>query len=116
LLASPRSVAFVLMLSAMAALPSFGIDMSLPALSIIGSSLGVSADSAGWTITLFMLGYGIAPPICGPISDRIGRKPVILGAVGVFAVASLGSAVSCSLAELLLGALPREWVVGQQPH
>jgi MFS transporter, DHA1 family, multidrug resistance protein len=89
------------MLSAMAALPSFGIDMSLPALGVIGSSLGVSANSAGWTITLFMLGYGIAPPICGPLSDRIGRKPVILGAVGIFAIASLGSAVSFSLAELL---------------
>jgi MFS transporter, DHA1 family, multidrug resistance protein len=98
---SPHSTAFALMLGAMAALPSFGIDMNLPALSTIGSSLGVSADSAGWTITLFMLGYGVAPPICGPISDRVGRKPVILLAVGVFALASLGAAVSSSLAELL---------------
>jgi MFS transporter, DHA1 family, multidrug resistance protein len=101
LLVSPHSTAFALMLSAIAALPSFGIDMSLPALGIIGSSLGVSADSAGWTITLFMLGYGVAPPICGPVSDRLGRKPVILGAVGLFTVASLGAAVSSSLAELL---------------
>jgi len=98
---SPHSVAFALMLSTMAALPSSGIDMSLPALGVIGSSLGVSTDGAAWTITLFMLGYGLAPPICGPISDRIGRMPLILGAVGVFAVASLGSALSSSLAELL---------------
>ena len=101
MLARPESAAFALMLSAMAALPSFGIDMSLPALSAIGSSLGVNADSAGWTITLFMLGYGIAPPICGPISDRIGRKPLILAAVGLFALASVGAALSTSLAELL---------------
>lgn len=101
MLVSPQSAAFALMLSAMAALPSFGIDMSLPALNVIGSSLGVSGGSAGWTITLFMVGYGIAPPICGPISDRIGRKPVILGAVGIFAAASLGSAVAGSLAQLL---------------
>jgi DHA1 family bicyclomycin/chloramphenicol resistance-like MFS transporter len=99
--ASPDSTAFVLILGALAALPSFGIDMSLPALGAIGSSLGVSADSAGWTISVFMLGYAVAPPICGPISDRIGRKPIMLGAVASFAVASFGCAASHLLSQLL---------------
>ena len=99
---SPHSAAFALMLGALAALPSFGIDMSLPALDAIGDSLGVSADRAGLTISLFMVGYGIAPPFCGPASDRIGRKPIMLGAVALFAAASLGCTVSHSLAELLI--------------
>ncbi|MDB5405350.1 MAG: transporter, family, bicyclomycin/chloramphenicol resistance protein [Rhodospirillales bacterium] len=98
---SPNSAAFALLLGALAALPSFGIDMSLPALDAIGASLGVDADKAGLTISVFMVGYAVAPPFCGPISDRIGRKPIMLGAVAFFAVASLGCTVSHSLAELL---------------
>jgi DHA1 family bicyclomycin/chloramphenicol resistance-like MFS transporter len=89
------------MLGALAALPSFSIDMSLPALNAMGVSLGVSAGNAGLTISLFMLGYAVAPPFCGPVSDRIGRRPIILGAVALFAVASFGCAASHSLAALL---------------
>ncbi len=98
---SPNSVSFALVIGALAALPSFGIDMSLPALGAIGASLGVGADRAGLTISLFMIGYAVAPPFCGPVSDRIGRKPIMLGAVALFAVASLGCTVSQSLATLL---------------
>jgi MFS transporter, DHA1 family, multidrug resistance protein len=98
---SPNGFGFALLLGALAALPSFGIDMSLPALGATGASLGVSADEAGLTISLFMIGYGIAPPLCGPVSDRIGRRPVMLGAVAVFAVASFGCAASPSLSTLL---------------
>lgn len=98
---SPHSFAFALMLGALAALPSFGIDMSLPALDAIGASLGVSAGSAGLTISLFMIGYAVAPPFCGPVSDRIGRKPIVLGAVTLFAAASLGCTFAHALPELL---------------
>jgi DHA1 family bicyclomycin/chloramphenicol resistance-like MFS transporter len=98
---SPHSISFALLIGALAALPSFGIDMSLPALDAMAASLGVSADGAGLTISLFMLGYAVAPPFCGPVSDRIGRKPIMLGALTLFAVASLGCTVSHSLPELL---------------
>lgn len=98
---SPNSTAFALVLGALAALPSFGIDMSLPALGAIGASLGASADRAGLTISLFMVGYAVAPPFCGPVSDRIGRKPITLAAVALFAAASFGCAVSHSLPVLL---------------
>ncbi len=98
---SPNSAAFTLLLGALAALPSFGIDMNLPALGAIGASLGVDADGAGLTMSVFMISFAIGPPLCGPISDRIGRKPVVLGAVALFAVASLGCAAARSLAGLL---------------
>jgi DHA1 family bicyclomycin/chloramphenicol resistance-like MFS transporter len=97
---SPRG-ASTLLLSALAALPSFGIDMSLPALDATGRSLGVGADRVGLTISLFMLGFALAPPVCGPLSDQVGRKPVVLGAVAVFALASLGCATSYGLLGLL---------------
>lgn len=98
---SPQATAHMLLLSALAALPSFGIDMSLPALDATARSLGVGADRAGLTISLFMLGYAIGPPVCGPLSDQIGRKPVMLGALTIFALASLGCATAHRLPGLL---------------
>jgi DHA1 family bicyclomycin/chloramphenicol resistance-like MFS transporter len=50
---------------------------------------------------MFMVGYGVAPPLFGPVSDRIGRRPIVLGAVALFAVASFGCAISRSLSPML---------------
>lgn len=98
---SPRPVTHTLILSALAALPSFGIDMNLPALDATARSLGVGANRAGLTISVFMLGYAVAPPVCGPLSDYVGRKPVVLGALSIFALASLGCATAHGLVGLL---------------
>jgi DHA1 family bicyclomycin/chloramphenicol resistance-like MFS transporter len=48
-----------------------------------------------------MLGYAVAPPVCGPLSDQVGRKPMVLGALSIFALASLGCATAHGLAGLL---------------
>jgi DHA1 family bicyclomycin/chloramphenicol resistance-like MFS transporter len=97
----PTSTAFTLLLGFLVALPSFGIDMSLPALSATGAALQVSPAQAGLTMSLFMIGFAIAPLVYGPASDRYGRKPVILFACLLFAVAALGCATAHSLADLL---------------
>lgn len=97
----PNSMAFTLLLGFLFALPSFGIDMSLPALSATAAALRVAPAQVGFTMSLFMLGFAIAPLLYGPISDRYGRKPVILFACLLFAVASVGCATAHSLAGLL---------------
>lgn len=99
---SSHSIVFTLLVAAIAALPSFGVDMSLPALGAIAASLGVSVDKAGLTISLFMLGYAVAPPLFGAISDQIGRRPIILGAIVLFSAGSLSAAAAPTLATLLL--------------
>jgi MFS transporter, DHA1 family, multidrug resistance protein len=97
----PQSITFTALLGMLVALPSFGIDMNLPALTSIGASFGASAERAGLTMSLFMVGFAVAPPFCGPVSDRIGRKPIVLAAVGLFTAASIGCSVSSSLPMLL---------------
>ncbi len=89
------------MLGFLVALPSFGIDMSLPALTATGAALHVAPARVGLTMSLFMLGFAIAPLAYGPISDRYGRRPVILFACLLFAVAAVGCALARSLAGLL---------------
>ena len=62
----------------MAALPGFTIDMALPALTNTAVSLGVPTHSAGLTISSFMISFGISPLVYGPMSDRYGRKLMVM--------------------------------------
>jgi MFS transporter, DHA1 family, multidrug resistance protein len=97
----PTSIAFTLLMGFLVALPSFGIDMSLPALTETGAALGVAPARAGLMMSLFMLGFAIAPLFYGPASDRYGRKPVVVFACMLFIVAGIGCALARSLPTLL---------------
>jgi DHA1 family bicyclomycin/chloramphenicol resistance-like MFS transporter len=97
----PTSAAFTLLLGFLVALPSFGIDMSLPALTATGAALGVSPARAGLMMSLFMLGFAIAPLVYGPASDRYGRKPVILFGCLLFTAGAVGCTMAHSLGDLL---------------
>ena len=98
----PASLAFTLLLGFLVALPSFGIDMSLPALTATGAALGVAPERAGLMMSLFMLGFAIAPLFYGPASDRYGRKPVVVFACTLFVIAGIGCAFARSLPTLLV--------------
>jgi DHA1 family bicyclomycin/chloramphenicol resistance-like MFS transporter len=97
----PTSTAFTLLLGFLVALPSFGIDMSLPALTSMGAALGVAPERVGLMMSLFMLGFAVAPLFYGPVSDRYGRKPVVVFACMLFAIAGIGCALARSLPALL---------------
>src|SRR5215813_10659205 len=95
-------MAFKLLLSFLVALSSFGIDMSLPALTAMGAALHVAPAQAGLMMSLFMLGFAVAPLFYGPASDRYGRKPVVLFACILFIMGAIGCALAQSLPALLM--------------
>ena len=101
----PQSAAFVVLLGAMSAMPPFATDLALPALGAIGRSLHTAAGTSGLTISLFMAGFTATPLIYGPLSDRFGRKPVLVGGLSGFAAASLLCAVAPSITALLIARL-----------
>src|SRR5580704_1588404 len=98
----PASFAFTLLLGFLAAVPYSGIDINLPALAATSAMLGVSPSEVGLTMSAFMLSLAVAPLFYGPISDRFGRKPVVVFGVALFVVASLACAVAQSLPWLLI--------------
>ncbi|MFC1437117.1 MFS transporter [Streptacidiphilus sp. N1-10] len=73
------------------------------ALPSIGRSLHADAAQLQWTVSAYMLGFASALIIAGHLGDRYGRKPLFLGGVALFALASLASATA-SGAGLLIGA------------
>lgn len=93
----------VALLVAMTAVVALAIDMMLPALDDIAADLGTAHDNdRQYVITAYLLGFGIAQLVYGPLSDAYGRKPVILGALGLFLVATLACMLSQSFETLLL--------------
>lgn len=94
---------FVALSAAIIALGALGIDMMLPALPAIGTRLGAGSP-ADWplVITAFVLGFGLAQPIHGPLADRFGRRPLLIVAMAIYAVTNLVATASGSFDLLLV--------------
>jgi MFS transporter, DHA1 family, multidrug resistance protein len=101
----PESFAFTLLLGLLASIPYSGIDMNLPAFAATGAALGAQPADIGFTISVFMLSLATTPLVYGPISDRYGRRPVVIFGVMLFVVGSLACALAQSLLVLLVGRL-----------
>ncbi|MEL6115941.1 purine nucleoside transporter PunC [Photobacterium sp. SP02] len=76
-------------------------DMYLPAFTAMQADLNTSSSLIGMTLGIFLLGMAIGQLIYGPLSDRLGRKKVLLGAMLLFSLATLGCAMAPNV-EILL--------------
>lgn len=90
----------ILLLGALAACGPLATDMYLPSLPSIAQSFGVSAAAAAMTLTSFMAGFSIGMLLYGPLSDAYGRRPVLLGGIALFTLASIACWFSYSVGEL----------------
>ncbi|BAY30561.1 major facilitator superfamily protein [Nostoc carneum NIES-2107] len=97
----PKSLGFTILLGALSALPPLSIDMGLPAFPQISAALRTSPGTVGLTLSLFMLGFAIAQLGFGPLSDRYGRKPILLAGCGIFALAGAVCATAPSIETLI---------------
>jgi DHA1 family bicyclomycin/chloramphenicol resistance-like MFS transporter len=93
---------FALFLGALAALPPISIDMALPALGAISHSLHVTPGMAQLTLSFFMAGFALSPIAYGPLSDRYGRRPMLLLGLTLFTLGGFACTFSSSLNLLLL--------------
>jgi DHA1 family bicyclomycin/chloramphenicol resistance-like MFS transporter len=98
---SADSLGFILLCGALTAFPAFSIDMSMPAFPAMGASLGTPTARMALTLPTFFAGFATAPLVCGPLSDQVGRRPVLLTSTVGYALTSLGCALSSSLPTLL---------------
>ncbi len=89
-------VELIILLAMMTSLGALTIDLQLPAMPLIVESFGVVASNQQqWIITAYMLGFAVAQIFYGPLSDSLGRKPVLLFGVGIYVLAS----VACLFAD-----------------
>ncbi|MGB0629401.1 MAG: multidrug effflux MFS transporter [Alphaproteobacteria bacterium] len=88
---------FAALLALTTVMSAAGIDGVLPLMPAIGNAFGGNRADVQLTLTMFMLGIAIGQLIHGPISDRFGRKPAIVGGLVVTSVATAGCALSSSI-------------------
>jgi MFS transporter, DHA1 family, multidrug resistance protein len=79
---------------AVTACGTLGMHLIIPALPATAQALDVSAGTVQLTITLYLIGLAIGQLVYGPISDRFGRRPVLLVGLTLFTLAGLGSAAA----------------------
>jgi DHA1 family bicyclomycin/chloramphenicol resistance-like MFS transporter len=94
---APTSRVMLLLLVTMTGVAPISLYMLVPALPVLASSFGRDISIAQMTVSLYMVGLACSQIIMGPLSDRFGRRPVLLGGLGLMVAASLG----CSFAETL---------------
>jgi DHA1 family bicyclomycin/chloramphenicol resistance-like MFS transporter len=90
----------VLVLSA--ALGPFAMHLLVPAIPTLSADLAVPYGTAQLVVSVYLVGFSVAQLVYGPLSDRFGRKPVLLAGVGLFLVASTICAFAPSIETLLL--------------
>lgn len=94
---------FVALIAAMMACNAASIDSMLPALPAIGHALGIESENQRqWIVTSYLLGFGVAQLAYGPLSDRFGRRPVLLWGLGLFVAFSVLATFASSFNLLLI--------------
>jgi DHA1 family bicyclomycin/chloramphenicol resistance-like MFS transporter len=89
-------------MAAIAALPPLAVDMYLPAMPQIATSLGADIATIQNSLSVFLLGFGLGMLSFGPFSDRYGRRPMALIGLTGFMIASLLVTMSTSATMFLL--------------
>ncbi|MBI2768833.1 MAG: multidrug effflux MFS transporter [Burkholderiales bacterium] len=92
----------VLVLSLLLGIQPVTTDLYLPALPALTEGFGAPLSQAQLTLTSLLLAFGISQLVWGPLSDRFGRRPILLLGLGAYALASIGCALAASMPLLIV--------------
>ena len=89
------------MLAGLSMLGPFSIDTMFPAFPAMAAQLHASPLAMQQTISVYLIAYAAMSLLHGPLSDALGRRPVIFGGIALFILATIGCALSGSIGSLL---------------
>ena len=94
--------ALAMLLACLGTLGPFSIDTYLPAFSGIAESLRATPAQMQQTLSAYLYGFALMNLFHGALSDRFGRRPVVLIGLALFTLASLGCALSQTIGQLVI--------------
>src|SRR5436305_12443238 len=86
----------------MGAVGPLSLNILMPAVPGLVVSLATDAATVQLTLSLFLLGLAASQLLLGPLSDRFGRRPVVLAGLALTAVASLAAVAASSIGALIV--------------
>ena len=92
----------VLILSMLLGIQPVTTDLYLPALPALTEGFGAAMSQAQLTLSALLLAFGVSQLIWGPLSDRFGRRPILLWGLATYTLASIGSTLAPSMALLIV--------------
>ncbi len=92
---------FIALLAALGALGQFGSNVFLPGLPQIAGEFQSSASASAASYSVYLAVFGLAQLAAGPLTDRLGRRPIALSAVALFALGSIACALAPGLDTLI---------------
>lgn len=95
--------ALTVLLGALIAIAPLAMDIYLASMPSMTMALHASAEQVQLTLSVYVYAWGLAQLVAGPLSDRVGRRPALLGGLFLFVVASLACAAARDV-ETLIGA------------
>jgi DHA1 family bicyclomycin/chloramphenicol resistance-like MFS transporter len=97
----PPSKLLLLLLVLMNGAAPIALYIFVPALPILAADFGSDISVAQMTVSLYMVGLACSQLIMGPLSDRFGRRPVLLGGLSLMVLASIGCIFAETLPQLI---------------
>lgn len=93
--------AFAVLLAALGTLGPFSVDAYLPAFSGIAADLGATPVQLQQTLSAYLFTFGVMCLFHGALSDSWGRRPMVLGGLALYTLATVGCALSGSIGQLI---------------
>lgn len=94
-------VTVVLILALLMGIQPVTTDLYLPALPAIAEGFGASMAQAQYTLSSLLLAFGVSQLVWGPLSDKFGRKPILLVGLTMYTLAAIGAAWADSIQLLI---------------
>ena len=92
----------VLLLSLLLGLQPITTDLYLPALPVLTAGFAAPMQQAQLTLTALLLAFGVSQLVWGPLSDRFGRRPILLIGLSAYVLSAIGSALAPSMVALIV--------------
>jgi drug resistance transporter, Bcr/CflA subfamily len=98
----PDSLAVRVLLTALVAFGPLSTDLYLPSLPTLVTVFGTDIATVQLTLSVFLVGFAVSQLVYGPVSDRFGRRPALLGGITIYLVASAACALADDIGGLIV--------------